>query len=248
MSDVEALGEFTAVQLKFQYDVHADFITEQIKLSGTRPPERWEITIDLAEEVQDPDDRLRLLRAWEVYSAVPGYPVLPEPTSEPSEFLHHVEYWVHMLEGDVDEAASAFEAEMDFWIESNGSPRLRKARGRHYKVNRLYALERGAIELAGSWIDTNESADLRERTDPSEEALNLEDHVVSQMASRGISGTTRIMWVAEGPRGAQEAAAEGRIEYFGDEEAVVVLDYLARYRAIIAVDPACRNPDAGAAL
>lgn len=241
MSRARPLGEPGAIEYPFDYDVHPAWIDNYIDETGMEPPSRWRITIDLVGDAQDADTRRRFRRGWDAYQTIEGYPVLPEPVEEPLQFLEYLELWI-TTHGSSDagpngaEGALGFEHEMDSWIAEHGSARLKRARERDYKATRLYALERAKLELPGAWIDTGGVADLRERTDPSEEALDFEELVQARLNALAIPLRARIMWVASPPRDAEEAAAAGEIDYFSEEEAIVVHDYLGRYRAILAVD------------
>ncbi len=233
-------GANTQVVIEFEYELSDDSINDVIDQVGVRPPKRWRIAFNLANDVATPEARRELRQASEIYQAAPGIPTLPRVVKGADEFLQLIQPWLEARRGPALEAkaeASRFDREKEEWVAQYGSDRLRLALQRGYKINRTYALERAAHDIPGAWIDTADTADLRERTDPSMRALEFEEQVNDFFQRRGIDAEGVIMWVAEGPRSDDQLLLV-------DEEAVVVRNYLGRYTAIIPVDPDYRAPAA----
>jgi hypothetical protein len=248
MSESVPLGESTAVELEFEYDVSEEFINAMIDRTGLEPPERWQLKIDLHEDVDDPDVRRRLRQVYEVYRNVPGYPVLPGPAQSVRDFLVFVEPWADRESGEADrraarEAAEAFEGEMERWIRVHGSPTLSLGFLRGYKVNRSYAQERARLEFPGAWVDTASDVRALERTDPTAEALELESAIQAHIAEVDPGLECRIVWMTK-PTREMADYLELDERYFEEQEAIAILNYLKRYRLYLPVDVEDRHPGA----
>lgn len=114
------------------------------------------------------------------------------------------------------------EAERREWIEAHGSDFLRKAVGAGYDCQRRYVTERVAIEHPGAVVDFEEHADWRDRSCPSEAALD-----------KALAVEGEVVWLTDYPL----ARKLGEHEYDDYEdfeacEAVIVHDYLGKYRVV----------------
>lgn len=211
-------------------------------------PEDWEVEF-LLTEVPAPL-RGRLMKAHRAYEEVPGYPTLYAPTDNAEDFLEVVEVWLEdalqtlaeeeeataMLRNSEEEENVSFERERRAWIEQHGSERLRIAESRNYKINRLYALERAASEFPFAWVETGNEAEWRERTDPSIDALRLEEQLRAYMERRALDyQDPRIIWLVEPPKALEEALHEADV-FFEQQEAVFINEFLGRYALFIPVD------------
>jgi hypothetical protein len=246
MAQAAPLGEAEPEKLDFEYDVAPEYVNAIIDETGLRPPARWSISIDLSEDVNDPSLRRRLRAAYDFYAEAPGYPELPAPTDDPIEFLVQLDLWQAAISDDDDEGSDrshseAFVAEMRAWTFSYGSRRLKKAVERDYKAISLYAQERVDLEVPGAWVDTADDADLRERTDPSEEALDFEGQVESHLGRMGSSHSPRIVWMVEPPRELAKMLEAGSMIWEPDE-ALAIYGYLSRYTLVLPLDQDCRRP------
>jgi hypothetical protein len=245
------LAEPEPVELEFEYDVADSYVETRIDHEGIKHPKRWAIVINLAEDVSDPETRRRIRAAHELYMAVDGYPELERPTDSAAEFLTAIRPWMgrkrnEIAGADPEVLAAEFEGGMRDWIAQSGSPRLRLAHDRGYKVNRLYALERAAVEFPGFYVDTSEAAEWRERTDPTAEALDAEGKVVDHLARYGDSRLTcRIVWLTTPPRDLRDRL-KGLPRPFRSQEALLVRRFLGRYDLLMPVDPAQQNISGGA--
>lgn len=253
MAELRSLNEAEAVELTFEYTVTEEFIETQIEETGFNPGQWFAAEFSLPEVPAN--FRMRLLRAHQTYEELEGYPELMEPSSDIEVVLPQVEDWISFQREQENEAAAAHQADIEAqraeaeafdrsknaWIAENGSTRLRRAAGADYKVNRTYATERGAVELPEFWIDTAGDATWRERTDPTEAALNLEASVHRHLQRKQLDLPHRIVWLLEPPRGLAELFDEVGEVYEADE-AVIVFSYLGRYVAVAPLDPDLRNP------
>lgn len=115
------------------------------------------------------------------------------------------------------------QAERAEWITAHGSPRLRKCLAGGYDCQRLYVLERAAIEHPGYVVDFNDAARWKDRRGPSEAALDE--------AAR-VGGL--VVWLTAEPSSAV-ADAEAWEEGFAPCEAVLIRGYLGEYDLVRAL-------------
>lgn len=113
-------------------------------------------------------------------------------------------------------ARTQHEQERAAWVAQHGSPRLRKCLDQGYDCQRLYAIERAAIEYPGYILDYNDAARWKDRSGPSEAALDE--------AAR-VSGI--VVWLTAEP----SAAVGDDPDYgvFESCEAVIIREYLGKY-------------------
>lgn len=249
---IRPLGDAEKVELAFQIAVSPEFIEETIDTQAIKPPTEWEVSFDLEDLSAPLRQRLRI--AHERYLAVEPFPEFPRPIDDAEEFLGFLEPWLDAVEVQEIEAQEAeekasraqqranrrFRSEMEKWAVNYGSKRLRAAIDGNYRANTTYAVERGNTELPGFWIDTAGDGEWGERSDPSEEALLLEQGVDADFAERGIDLEHRIVWLEESPR-ALDRKLENEDLMFEPEEAILVAGYLGRYTAVMPLDLQCRN-------
>lgn len=115
------------------------------------------------------------------------------------------------------------EQERAAWARSHGSTHLKKCVESGYDCQRLYVLERAALEHPGYLVDYNGVAEWRERSGPSERSLDE--------ATR-VGGT--VVWLTAEPSSAiAEPEEDGSWEKpFQPCEAVVISGYLGKYDLI----------------
>jgi hypothetical protein len=101
------------------------------------------------------------------------------------------------------------------WIGAHGSEFLRKACDAGYDCQRRYVTERAALERPGFTADFDDRADWRDRSCPSEVALDL---------ALAAGGT--VVWLTRPGR------ELGEPEYWEPCEAVVIRQYLGSYDLI----------------
>lgn len=261
MNSIHPLGEPEVVKLQFQFTVSADWIEEQLQETGMQMPEDWEVEFELPDVPGDL--RGHLVRAHRQYLELPGYPDLYAPVDDPQQFLEAISNWIksESQELEREEAQTSartvaekdqgqqFERERKSWIAEHGSPRLRLADERRYKVNRTYAVERAAVEYPRFWVDTSGDSDVRERTDPSMEALELEQAVKTWVSHQNldVDGVDpRIIWLAAPPKELDEYVDENDW-LFEQQEAILVPEFLGRYSLVLPVDEDLHRPVEGGA-
>lgn len=251
---IRPLKEFEKVTLDFEFDVSDEYIEKTIDAMGFRPSRRWAVTFDLADVPAPLRGKLR--QAHDLYMHVDLYPMIGGPTEDPEAFLAAIGPWMEQAQAELDaeeaeddklekEAAveqARFRLEMKEWVSQHGSPRLRAAIQRNYKANTTYAGERAAIEMPGFWVDSAGDAEWGERSDPSEEALALEDEVRSDLENEKRDLETRVVWLTEAPR-ALDRRLEEEDDEFEPQEAIIVLRYLSRYVLVMPVDTDLRRAE-----
>lgn len=245
MVQSEPEGEPQVVSYDFRYELAKEFIEAALDSQGVEVPRFWTISFQLL-DLPNRDLRRRARTVAELYWNTPGYPVLDRPTDDPAEFVEASERWIRSAEekqaepnsGERAEAhgAEEFANEMDTWVRQFGSGRLRRALDRGYKVNRLYAQERVRREYPKFWLDTSGDAKWRERTDPTERALDLEDAAREEVASRGGQMETRIIWLSYPPPELASRWDMPELEWQA-QEAIILQPYLGRYRLFLPVEP-----------
>lgn len=115
------------------------------------------------------------------------------------------------------EAAQQREAERAEWITAHGSDYLRKCLAGGYDCQRAYVIERAGVEHPGYTVDYLDAADWKDRSGPSEAALDE--------AAR-VGGTVVWLTVPVIP------SREDEGEFFDPCEAVVIRQYLGKYDLI----------------
>lgn len=242
MTEVQPKHPPRDVTVTVTFFINKAWIEEQVIATGQRHADRWVAEINLR-DVEDPSERRLLRDAHAFYKDHPDYPLLSQPTEDVHELIAALAEWVEGIKasGYVETSEEAFEREKDNWIRELGSPALRQAHERNYKINRTYALERARLEYPSSWVDTSDGADWAERGDPTAEALTLETEVARSILENGHNYECRIVWLTEPPRDLADYLDE-RDEAFEADEAVIVYEYLGRYALVIPVDADWRKP------
>jgi hypothetical protein len=106
------------------------------------------------------------------------------------------------------------------WALAHGSARLRKCVEQGYDCQRLYVVERAAMEYPGYVVDFDDAAEWRARSGPSEAALDEAARVGGE-----------VVWLTRVPYD-DGAPEEYLAAWEGEVEAVVIHDYLGRYDLI----------------
>jgi len=120
-------------------------------------------------------------------------------------------------EAELAAAKAAREHERADWIAAHGSPRLRKCLEGGYNCQRLYVLERAALEHPGYTVDFDDKAAWKDRSGPSEAAMD---------EARRVDGI--VVWLTAFP--VDDGNAEEYQESWEEAtEAVVVRGYLGKY-------------------
>lgn len=212
------------VRLKFAFRLSPEWVDRHIVEHGTQPARDFEFEADLT-EIEEPDLRRRFLVAFHRYGVLGGRCHLEAPTDDPEAIVEALESW---LDGQMPHADD-FGFELALWVTEHGSPRLRTAHKRGYKVNATYARERAALEFPAYWVDTNESALIKDRTDPSTDALAAETEALEAVEASVHDGlVTRVVWMLQPP--ADLALwLSGKYKKFSHCEAVRISGYLGRY-------------------
>ncbi len=122
-------------------------------------------------------------------------------------------------EAKAEAEKSEREAKKSDWIQEHGSSHLQKCLAGGYSCQRLYVEERAAIELPDFRIDFSGKSDWKERSNPSEVALDLE----TELKAKGFDA--QIVWLTNGTE-------EDYDEPFEPCEAIVVRYYLGKYDTI----------------
>lgn len=116
------------------------------------------------------------------------------------------------------------DAERRAWIEAHGSVYLKKCLAGGYDCQRRYVIERAALEHPGYVVDYNDAAEWKDRSGPSEAALDE--------AAR-VGGL--VVWLTAAPSAAtgDDTDDESEDEYeFAACEAVAIRAYLGKYDLI----------------
>lgn len=112
------------------------------------------------------------------------------------------------------------EADKLAWCAEHGSAHLAQAVAAGYNCARMYTVERAAKEYPGFTVDFDENIDWKDRSCPSPKALAL-----------AIKHGGEVVWLTSPAK-----ATDNNEEYFDDDfepvEAVIVFNFLARYRLI----------------
>jgi len=121
-------------------------------------------------------------------------------------------------------AQAAWDAEMRRWAAEQGSDHLKLCLEGGYRCDRIYVLERAAVERPGWIVDFYDRAGWKERTNPSLEAL-------IQARDETIDTTpVRVVWITAPPRADPgEEFGEELGEEFEPREGLVICGYLGKY-------------------
>lgn len=109
------------------------------------------------------------------------------------------------------------------WVVDHGSDYLKKAYGAGYDCQRLYVTERAAMEHPGFVVDFDDLAAWKERSCPSEAALD---------AAEEVEDSCEVVWLTAPPWTVDEYDEEG----FEPREALVIGDYLGKYDLVRMLD------------
>jgi len=114
----------------------------------------------------------------------------------------------------------AWHEEKTNWINCFGSSRLKKARAAGYACEVPYAQERVNREWGDGWVvDSAKECQCKPITYPSEEALDIEQRMISD------GYKVEIMWLVSN-------GTNGTDEHFRKCEGVVVYGYLGKYKLV----------------
>lgn len=123
------------------------------------------------------------------------------------------------------EKLKQYEVERASWINLKGSTHLKRAAARDYRHDGIYRDERLAVELPGFASTLGRKPTIRDLINPSAEALELEEEVLSQARLLGIrDDQVRLVWAtpdSEMPMG----------------EYLQIREYLGRHTVWRRVDP-----------
>ena len=114
------------------------------------------------------------------------------------------------------------------WISEHGSNHLQQCAERGYDCQRLYVLERAAVEAPGFTVDFNDSSDWKDRSCPTEEAIQAE---IEAEALALTASMPKVVWLTSAPSH-DVSDAYGyydQPEPFEPCEAVVIRRYLDKY-------------------
>lgn len=129
-----------------------------------------------------------------------------------------------------DAAREATEVAKAAWVAAHGSDHLRRACARGHDCQRLYVMERAALELPGYTVDFEDNAAWKARSCPSKAALDEAERVEMLDLRPADEIEVRIVWLTA------PAQDERDEDGYGDEfeacEAVVVRDYLGKYNLV----------------
>ncbi|HEV2813742.1 MAG TPA: hypothetical protein VGW10_10870 [Solirubrobacteraceae bacterium] len=211
------------MRLKFMLKLSPEAIERHVVERGTQPAEDHTFWVDLT-ELPTLELRKRVFEAHRAYMAKSGLPPLDAPTEDLETLLEAIETWVR----SDPPARDAFATEMRAWVDAHGSDRLKLMVERGYKANQTYARERAASEFPVYWVDTNESARWRERTDPSAEALALETAERTYAATVSQDLSPLIVWLTDPPAHLDQALTAKGVDFVAGES-IHIAKYLGRY-------------------
>jgi len=128
--------------------------------------------------------------------------------------------------------AKRFRDAMSDWIAAAASPDLKRAHERGYKVASVYVRERVGVEFPGFMVDTTDEAEWAERSNPTAEAMDLEEQTLARVQELEADYDVGIVWLTTPPK-----AFWRDEDVFADREAVVVRAWLGRYDLVALVPP-----------
>lgn len=115
--------------------------------------------------------------------------------------------------------------EKEAWVVEHGSEQLQRGVERGYDCQRLYVIERAAIEAPDFVADFNEDAQWKTRSCPSMEGLDL-----AEEADLLGLGSVEIVWLTRPAGNAVPSSEYDDYDYDWEErEAVVIRKYLGQY-------------------
>jgi hypothetical protein len=258
-------GDARVVKYTYTYTISDQWIEDRMDIEGIEMPKSWSISFSLA-DLPNPPERNRARRLWQMYQDIGQEPKLEAPTNDVLEFLNQFEEWAvlererlaqeehHRAQSEIDReiAVREFDREMADWIDRNGSPRMKTASKRGYKVTASYARARAREELPGCWVDTAGRAEFRERVDPSAGALQVESQLEDWLMASDLNLRIRIVWLTSPPSGLAERyegidideVIAGEVDEweFEQQEAVLITGYLHRYEAYLMVNQELQAP------
>ena len=125
------------------------------------------------------------------------------------------------------------------WIAAAGSSRLQRAFAAGYDCQRLYVLERAAVEVPIFIVDFNNAAGWKPCACPTEEALDLLDAWSQYATAHGLNKPS-IVWLTAAPSAelqsdSSDFSDEDYEEPFRECEALVIRSYLGRYDLVLYV-------------
>lgn len=249
------------VVLAFPYRLSTAGQDRYVATTGTKPPTRFVVRLDLTKlppELRARAAGLRIhLPSISSQEPPPLYelaltttPVLDEATEDPASVIAAWEALLLRQEQERQSAAAAqrqreeaaakeskrFREQMGWWIADKGSEALRVSHQRGYNVGGLYLRERVAKEFPGFEIDSKNKAKWEERANPSPQALTLETETLDHAARSG-SGQVRIVWLTRGIDGTDYKPLIRFRDAPHPREAVVVVGFLGRYTLVREVAP-----------
>lgn len=115
------------------------------------------------------------------------------------------------------------EADKAAWVEAHGSDQLRRACARGHDCQRLYVVERAAVEAPGYVVDFQDSAQWKDRSCPSVKSL---DEAEAAEALGLESTEVKIVWLTHP---AAWRTDEVDPYEFDPREAVVIRGYMGKY-------------------
>lgn len=117
------------------------------------------------------------------------------------------------------------------WIAAHGNDHLRRAHAAGYDCQRMYVAERAAMEFPGFAVDFDNRADWRDRSCPSEDALDICDKVGEEAQARGCE-PPEVVWLTLSWEAPAEAGYDEPEDDFEPCEAVVISGFLGKYDLI----------------
>lgn len=120
--------------------------------------------------------------------------------------------------------------EKERWIVAHGSTHLKRAFTAGYDCQRLYVVERGALEAPGWIVDYNGTGRESSRACPSMAAMEIEEAAISLAQQIGTS-TPSVAWLTEPPTNQPKGARndDWDEEVFEECEVVRMKGYLGMY-------------------
>ena len=108
------------------------------------------------------------------------------------------------------------------WINNHGSKRLRKTVEAGYNAQRLYVLERAAIEFPKSVVDFDSNADWKPRSLPSENALERSLAINDAHPDDDDRIVSSVVWLTIDETGQ-------KLDSYDQYEAIAITGYLGQY-------------------
>lgn len=219
--------------VEFEAEPSVEQIVEAVTRLATMETER-KAEVELARErervrfAQQKEDEARIksdLRTIEDSLDLKAAKAYVMPEGSPAYIAAYKDGAINAILGKMEDAQKSA------WITAHGSDHLKRACAAGYDCQRLYVVERAALEAPGWIVDYNGTGHENSRSCPSLEALEIEE-VATTLASAIGALAPSVMWLTEQPTNQPKGAHSDEDwdeESFEPCEVVRMRNYLGKY-------------------